>query len=153
MVRARTAAIGAVTVVALGALAATVIGGEGESQIPGNPPPKGFEQVIDVQPVSGSGDPVDGRPSTAKDPQVFYFETRKPLTVPTGPGGKIVEKCPKGSIATNGYWYIEGTYQGFGLTDQGSSPAGFRRWAFYWRNDSPAEIKNLTLGMVCDRDG
>ncbi len=151
MVRARRAAIGAVTVVALGTLAATVLGGQNQSQVPGNPPPKGFEQVVDAHRVIG---PPDGRPSMAKDPQVFYFENRdEPLTVAPGPGGKIVEKCPKGSIATNGYWYIKGTFTGFGLTDQGSSPAGFRRWAFYWQNDSPTEIRNLILGMVCDRDG
>lgn len=150
MVRARTAAIGAITVVAVGALAATVIGGEDESQVAGNPPPKGFEQVVGTHRVNG---PLGGRPSAAKGPQVFYYETRTPLTVPTGPGGKIVEKCPKGSIATNGYWFIDQKFVGFGLSDQGSSPAGFRRWAFYWDNESGAEIQNLTLGMVCDRDG
>ncbi|MEO8092516.1 MAG: hypothetical protein ABI726_07405 [bacterium] len=136
---------------ALGALAATVIGGEDKSQAPGNPPPPGFEQVVDADRVQG--DPPGGRPSTAKGPRVFYYETSTPLTVPDGPGGMIVKKCPKGSIATNGYWYIDQIFDGFGLSDQGSSPAGFRRWAFYWRNESGGPIENLILGMVCDRDG
>lgn len=152
MVRARTVAIGAITVVALGAFAATVIGGEDEGQPPGNPPAADAE-VIRAQRVDGPGGPLGWRPRRGKDPRVFYFETQTPLTVPMGPGGEIIEKCPKGSIATNGYWYIKETFQGFGLSDQGSSPAGFRRWAFYWENESPAEIQNLTLGMVCDRDG
>jgi hypothetical protein len=124
-----------------------VIGGQDDgSQVPGNPRPAGFEGVLDT-------DRVGMRPSTAKEPKVFYFETSAPMTVPPGRGGAIIEKCPKGSIATNGYWYIKKTYQGFGLSDQGSSPAGFRRWAFYWENVNDAEIQKLTLGMVCDRDG
>ena len=149
MARARMAAIGVLTVVAVGALAATVIGGEDEGPDgPGNPPAAGVE-VVGTDRVSGP----QGRPSTAKGPNVFYYETRAPLTVAPGRGGALIEKCPKGSIATNGYWYIKKTFQGFGLSDQGSSPAGFRRWAFYWENLNAEEIQNLTLGMVCDRDG
>ena len=98
-----------------------------------------------------------GRPDAAKDPKVFYYETSRPITVPVGDsqgfGGETIEKCPKGSIATNGYWYIKGQYAGFGLDDQGSSPAGFRRWTFYWQNETGEEIPGVTLGMVCDSDG
>lgn len=147
MIRVRTVAIGAATVAALGVLAGTVIGGK--APVPGNPPSAGAE-VLQAKRVGG---PPIGRPDAGKDPKVFYFETREPMTVQPGAGGEMIEKCPKGSIATNGYWYVKGIYSGFGLSDEGSSPAGFRRWAFYWDNETTEAIENVTLGMVCDRDG
>ena len=148
MSRGRAAAAGAAAIAALGVLAGTVVGGDPPAQVPGNPPSKGTDVVV----AERVGDPPLGRPQ-AKDPRVFYYETQQPVTIQPGPGGEVIGKCPRGSIATNGYWYIEGTYAGFGLDDQGSSPAGFRRWAFYWENERTEAIDGVTLGMVCDRDG
>jgi hypothetical protein len=110
-------------------------------------PPPGTE-MVEVKRVEGPAGKKHG-----SQPRVFYLETIQPLTIQPGPGGEIIEKCPKKSRAINGYYYKKGLFTGFGLDDQGSSPSGFRRWAFYWDNESPTPIDGVTLGLVCDKDG
>ena len=156
-------AAGGLVALALGA--GTVIGGIA-SKGPGNVPPSGVPELRagtgEIERVASKG----GSPS-----RIVYYETTGPLpAIPPGPGGYIFRQCPKGSVAINGYYYQQGpdgkdpgsepdgVFEGFGLDDQGSSPAGYRRWAFYWDNvatsgDEPAELEGVTAGIICDKDG
>jgi hypothetical protein len=146
-----------VAAAALGALAATVVGDPGE----GGP---GIVPAADAPTLEAQRVPA---PAAAKGgeqgPRVVYKETANRIDgIPPGPGGYIVEKCPKSSVAVNGYYFQEvrgetggwvGVFDGFGLDDQGSSPAGYRRWAFYYDNLAPAAIDGVTFGIICDKDG
>ena len=152
MVHARAIAALILAAAGLAALAANVIGGETPGP-PGNPPGPNAS-ALEVERVAG---PAGKR---APKPRVFYLETRQALNdIPPGPGGEIIEKCPKKSVAINGYFYKKELFTGFGLDEQGSSPAGFRKWAFYWDNVATdtegkgVEIDGVILGMVCDKDG
>ena len=146
----------AASAVALAGLAATVIG-QATDDGPGNTPVPGDVRALDSHPVAG---PPGKR---GFEGQIVYRETERLGPIATGPGGAIVEKCPRGSIAINGYYYQEvynqtngeweGVFDGFGLDDQGSSPAGWRRWAFYWDNVAGKPIEGVRLGLICDKDG
>jgi hypothetical protein len=135
--------------------AGTVVGGIAD-QGPGNVPPAGVPQ-----PRAGAV-PVERVPAKRGAPEgsIVYYETRDPLPeIQQGPGGFVFRRCPSGSAAVNGYYYQrlpgdpDGTFTGFGLDDQGSSPAGYRRWAFYWDNVSGEPIEGVTAGIVCDKSG
>jgi hypothetical protein len=93
---------------------------------------------------------VASRPSkpTSTKPQLIYLET-DPLTLPPGPTGQVVEVCPGSAKAINGYYFAKDVTTGFGLVDEGDSPAGLRRWSFYLNNETPAPISNVTFGMIC----
>lgn len=149
--------------VALGA--GTVIGGIAGTG-PGNVPVPGAQEPSETYPIERVS---AKRGSKSK---IAYYETTQPLPpIPPGPGGYIFRKCPKSSVAVNGYYYRQvpdgpdpggepdGVFEGFGLDDQGSSPAGFRRWAFYWDNvatdaeQTPVPLDGVTMGIVCDKDG
>lgn len=154
--RKRTGATGALTAAALGALAVGVIAG------PPDPGP-GIDPVAAAPTVRAHAVPSHGPSKSGKEPpRILYLETTDPRDdIPTGPGGYIIERCPKGSVAINGYYFQTipdsgkgtGVFDGFGLDDQGSSPAGYRKWAFYWDNVSGAEIDGVTFGLICDKDG
>ena len=104
--------------------------------------------------------------------RIAYYETTEPLSaIPPGPGGYIFRKCPKGSVAVNGYYYKavpdgedegterDGVFVGFGLDDQGSSPAGYksgRSTGTTWPRTpegQSVEIDGVIAGIVCDKDG
>jgi hypothetical protein len=135
--------------------AGAVIGGVGKEG-PGNVPAKGAEQIrVEPVPVQQVGSKRGSAPG-----KIVYYETSDPLPpIPPGPGGYVFRKCPQGSSAVNGYYYRRGIFEGFGLDDQGSSPVGYRKWAFYWDNvaqDSggkPMALEGVTVGIVCDRAG
>ncbi len=155
--------VGGLVALALGA--GTVIGGIA-SKGPGNLPAPDAAELrasAGIERVAAKG----GQPS-----RIVYFETTGPLpAIPPGPGGYIFRQCPKGSVAVNGYYYQQGpdgkdpdsdpdgVFEGFGLDDQGSSPAGYRRWAFYWDNQAtdpggqPMALEGVTAGIICDKDG
>lgn len=159
MTRARTVAIGVAAAAALGAFAATVIGGEGPDA-PGNTPPPGLEFAKGER-VKVPG--VEAKQGQAS--RVIYVETPKdqPISIDPGDGGGTIGKCPKGSSATNGYYYKPGVFESFGLDEQGSFPVGPyeghapappQKWGFYWENETDGQvITGVILGMVCDRDG
>lgn len=149
----------AVAALAAAALGAGAVIGSGTPSGPGNVPvPQDLALragEVPITKIAGKGAPP-GR--------IVYYETTEPLSpIPPGPGGYIFKKCPKGSVGVNGYYYQSfpgetggedvGTFVGFGLDDQGSSPAGYRRWAFYWDNVTGEPIDGVTVGIVCDKDG
>jgi hypothetical protein len=151
-------------VAALGAAAfgaGAVIGDVGDPG-PGNVPPRDAA-VLPSNPVPTERVPAK---SGAPSGKIVYYETTDPLPpIAPGPGGYIFRKCPPGSSAVNGYYFRtvpdgkdpgtepDGVFVGFGLDDQGSSPAGYRRWAFYWDNVTTQPIDGVTAGIVCDKDG
>jgi hypothetical protein len=81
-------------------------------------------------------------------PQLIYLETN-PLTLPTGQTGQVVQVCPGSSRAINGYYFTKGVGTGFGLVNEGDSPAGLRKWSFYLKNETTSPIANVTFGMIC----
>ena len=82
-----------------------------------------------------------------RKPELVYLETA-PQTLVAGPTGFRIGNCPKRSNAINGYYYLAGTQQGFGLATQGDSPIkGLRQWAFYL--DSTSGATGVTFGLVC----
>ncbi|HEX2127674.1 MAG TPA: hypothetical protein VHF58_00485 [Solirubrobacterales bacterium] len=82
-----------------------------------------------------------------RKPELVYLET-EPQTLVPGPTGFRIGNCPRRSNAINGYYYMGGTQQGFGLDNQGDSPIkGLRQWAFYL--DSASGASNVTFGLVC----
>ena len=84
----------------------------------------------------------------APKPQLIYLET-DPLTIPTGQTGQVVQVCPGSSRAINGYYFTKGVGTGFGLVNEGDSPARLRKWSFYLKNETTAPIANVTFGMIC----
>jgi hypothetical protein len=165
MTRFRIGALTALATAALAAFAATVIGGE-SAEGPGNAPAAGAESLR-AMPVSGPGYEKGGWGG-----RISYFETDPVDDIPPGPGGRIVGRCPNGTVVINGYYFQEdeignGVFVGFGLDDQGSSPVGYanpdvrkppRKWAFYWDNvaqaqgGGPTDIDGVTFGLICERD-
>jgi len=128
----------------------------GTDQGPGQDPADLDVQVAHATRVDGpSGEAfgrVAARPSkhaqkTSK-PQLIYLET-DPLTLPPGPTGQVVQVCPGSSKAINGYYFTKGVGTGFGLVNEGDSPAGLRKWSFYLKNETTAPIANVTFGMIC----
>ncbi|MFL5869971.1 MAG: hypothetical protein ACJ75R_02755 [Solirubrobacterales bacterium] len=103
-------------------------------------------------PSGGAAARIAARPSKhaqkATKPQLIYLET-DPLTLPPGPTGQIVQVCPGSSKAINGYYFAKGVGTGFGLVNEGDSPAGLRKWSFYLKNETTAPIANVTFGMIC----
>lgn len=164
MTRTTIGVLAALAAAALAAFATTVIGGETDAG-PGNTPPPNTEGLATkrVAPAAGGMRAKHGGPN----PRVVYYETTNPVDdIQPGPGGYIFEKCPKGSVVVNGYYFQTipgetepvGVFEGFGLDDQGSSPAGYRKWAFYWDNvatdqGGPTDIDGVTFGIICDKDG
>jgi hypothetical protein len=153
--RTRIATACALVTAALAALATGVFGGPSDAGPGPAPAPGGLpaDAVLRADPVT---DPRLGKGGGG--PRIFYLETTNPVDdIQPGPGYKVVEKCPKGSRVINGYYYQEldgvPTYRAFGLDDQGSSPRGFHKWAFWYDNVSGAEIDGVTFGIVCDKDG
>jgi hypothetical protein len=124
---------------------------------PGQDPADVEMNVADATRVSGpqsSGSIRAARPSKHKPqpkpakPRLIYLET-DPLTIPPGRSGQVVEACPGSSKAINGYYFVKGIGAGFGLANEGDSPAGLRRWSFYLNNTTTIDIGNVTFGMVC----
>jgi hypothetical protein len=77
------------------------------------------------------------------------FRETDPLTLDPGRVGTTVGPCPVRSKVINGYYFVAGTFTGFGLDNQGDSPRGLRRWAFYLENENPAPVTNVTFGIIC----
>jgi hypothetical protein len=159
MTRRRIGILGALGAAALAVGASTVIGGESDEG-PGNAPAPDAA-VLQAERVAAPSAQRSAKRGAPK-PRVFYLETVPPRDdIQPGPGGYIVEKCPKGSVAVNGYYFQTlaaegggtGVFHGFGLDDQGSSPAGYRKWAFYYDNVTTGEIDGVTFGIICDKDG
>ncbi len=148
---------------ALAALATGVLGGPADTG-PGPSPSAGPPPAGSVLGADRVPDP-SGAAKGAPNPRILYLETTEPENdIPPGPGGFVVKKCPKGSRAINGYYFQTdaegyGVFEGFGLDDQGSSPYGFHKWAFYFDNVAtddqglPVEIDGVTFGIICDKDG
>jgi hypothetical protein len=89
------------------------------------------------------------RGSRVKKPEVIYLETA-PQTLPGGKTGFVVGDCPRKARAMTGYYFIQDQFNGFGLENEGDSPAGRKRWAFYLdAEDLPNGVAGVTFGMVC----
>ena len=141
------------------ALAVAAIGASGvlagdTDEGPGQDPSDVDVQAIHAHRVSGPAAAGLGRvaarpakPSSTK-PQLIYLET-DPLTLPPGPTGQVVEVCPGSAKAINRYYSATDVTTGFGLVNEGDSPAGLRRWSFYLKNETAAPISNVTFGMIC----
>lgn len=98
--------------------------------------------------VPGTAARPAAKPKKPKMPQLLYLET-EPQTLGPGPVGFKVGSCPGKAKAINGYYFINGTETGFGLTAQGDSPIqGLRQWAFYL-DGGVAGASNVTFGLVC----
>jgi hypothetical protein len=142
------------------ALAIAVMGASGvlagdTDQGPGQDPGDVDVHAVQAHRVSGPASAsglgrVASRPAkpSTKKPQLIYLET-DPLTLPVGPTGQVVEVCPGSAKAINGYYFAKDVTSGFGLVDEGDSPAGLRRWSFYLKNETAAPISNVTFGMIC----
>jgi hypothetical protein len=147
------------------ALAVAAIGASGvlagdTDQGPGQDPTDIDVQALHAHRVSGPASAselgkVAGRPAKPNSkklkpskPQLIYLET-DPLTLPPGPTGQVVEACPGSAKAINGYYFAQNVTNGFGLVNEGDSPAGLRRWSFYLKNETTAPISNVTFGMIC----
>jgi hypothetical protein len=142
----------ALTVAAIGA--SGVLAGDTD-QGPGQDPSDVDVQALQAKRVTGPASAsglgrVASRPAhpTSKKPQLIYLET-DPITLPPGPTGQVVEVCPGTARAINGYFFAKNVTTGFGLVDEGDSPAGLRRWSFYLKNETTAPISNVTFGMIC----
>ncbi len=143
---------------AIAAMGASGVLAGDTDQGPGQDPADIGMNVADATRVSGpqgpSGIAGAARPSNHKPqpkpakPQLIYLET-DPLTIPPGRSGQVVEACPGSSRAINGYYFAKGIGAGFGLANEGDSPAGLRRWSFYLNNTTTVDIGNVTFGMVC----
>jgi hypothetical protein len=142
------------------ALAVAAIGASGvlagdTDQGPGQDPGDVDVQAVHAKRVSGPASASGlgrvasppAKPATNK-PHLIYLET-DPLTLPPGPTGQVVEVCPGSSRAINGYYFAKDVTNGFGLVNEGDSPAGLRRWSFYLKNETTAPISNVTFGMIC----
>ena len=146
---AGTLAIGAAALGAGGVLAGGVEDGPGQGSGPVE------IRSVEAKPVAG---PTGTTPGVAartaakkkrKRPQVIYLET-EPQTLPTaGKTGFVIGNCRRRAKALNGYYFIEGQFNGFGLENEGDSPSGVRRWAFYLENETTAPISGVTFGLVC----
>jgi hypothetical protein len=149
------------TAAAAAALATAAIGVTGvlagdTDQGPGQDPADLDVQVAHATRVDGPSGGAFGRiaarPSKhaqkASKPLLIYLET-DPLTLPPGPTGQVVQVCPGSSKAINGYYFTKGVGTGFGLVNEGDSPAGLRKWSFYLKNETTAPIANVTFGMIC----
>lgn len=148
-------ALGAAGLGAGAVIGDTLEGGPGNVPVPPGAAARSAEVPVERVPAKRGASPTS---------RILYYETAEPLSpIPAGPGGYVFRRCPSGSAAVNGYYYQSfprepgggdvGTFQGFGLDDQGSSPAGYRRWAFYWENVSGKPLEGVTVGIVCDKDG
>ena len=92
--------------------------------------------------------PKPGPGSQERKPTLVYLET-DPRTLAPGPTGFRVGNCPKRAKAINGYYFVNGTQSGFGLTNQGDSPIrGLKQWAFYL-DGGTAGVANVTFGLIC----
>lgn len=88
------------------------------------------------------------RPPRTPKPEVIYLET-EPQTLPGGKTGFVVGDCPRKSRAMTGYYFIRDQFNGFGLENEGDSPAGRKRWAFYLDAEGLPSVAGVTFGMVC----
>jgi hypothetical protein len=149
-------ALVALTAVALGAVAVGVIAGAPDSG-------PGIEPTAEAPSLRAHAVPGGPPKRGQSPPRIVYLETTYPVNdIKPGRGGYIIERCPKSSVAVNGYYFQRvddgsggtvGVFEGFGLDDQGSSPAGYRKWAFYYDNVTTQEIDGVTFGLICDKDG
>jgi hypothetical protein len=143
------------------AIAAVGAGGvlAGDSdQGPGQDPADVDARVVRAHPVAaGASAPLHARAAAGADrqappkrtkPELIYLET-DPLVIPPGRSGQVVAACPGASKAINGYYFTKGVGTGFGLANEGDSPAGLRRWSFYLNNTTELDLGNVTFGMVC----
>jgi hypothetical protein len=146
---------GVVFALAIAAIGASGVLAGDTDQGPGQDPGDVDVHAVQAHRVNGPASPsrlgrVASRPPkpSTKKPQLIYLET-DPLTLPPGPTGQVVEVCPGSAKAINGYYFAKDVTTGFGLVDEGDSPAGLRRWSFYLKNETTAPIANVTFGMIC----
>src|SRR5688572_5366911 len=92
---AGAAALGAAAAV-LGLYAGGVIGGEPDAG-PGPPPAPAGSKPASLE-AERAASPIAKRGNSS---QILYLESQM-QTVEAGPGGHIIESCPKGSRAVNG---------------------------------------------------
>jgi hypothetical protein len=154
--RWRLTAAGAAAALATAAIGVTGVFAGDTDNAPGQDPGDIDVQVAHASRVDGSSGGALGeiagkrsKPSQkVPKPQLIYLET-DPLTLPTGQTGQVVQVCPGSSRAINGYYFTKGVGTGFGLVNEGDSPAGLRKWSFYLKNETTAPIENVTFGMIC----
>jgi hypothetical protein len=147
-----TAAIGGV-IVALGAGA--VLAGEGDGG-PGQGAGPLELRTVEAQRVAvpSTFDPAAraqavGQRGKRSKPQVIYLETEA-QTLPAGKTGFVIGDCPGRAKALSGYYFVQGQFNGFGLENEGDSPAGPRRWAFYLDAEAPSGgVSGVVFGVVC----
>lgn len=144
--------VAALASIAVVAGAGSVLAGESD-QGPGQTAEPGELRKVTAERVSAPRaaravpTPIASRRAKERKPELVYLETQ-PQTLVPGPTGFRIGNCPKRSKAINGYYYLAGTQQGFGLDNQGDSPIkGLRQWAFYL--DSTAGATGVTFGLIC----
>lgn len=87
--------------------------------------------------------------SRRRKPQVIYLETES-QTLPAGKTGFVIGDCPGRAKALSGYYFVQGQFNGFGLENEGDSPAGPKRWAFYLDAEEPSTgVSGVIFGVVC----
>ena len=147
----------ALAILGAGTGAAIVIAGDSPAG-PGQAPEPGAPRAVRAHPVpSPPALTKDGfaraakKPRPPRKPALRYFETG-PQSLPPGPTGFRIGN-PKCGKAINGYYYLGGTVNGFGLDAQGDSPIrGLRQWAFYLNNTNPTPISGVIFGLICLRN-
>jgi len=155
--RWKLATAGAVAAAAIAAIGASAVLAGDTGGEPGQDP-DGIE--VRTSPAMRVAGPSSGAPvgrigersnkatTRPRKPKLIYLETR-PLPVGAGRTGQVVEVCPGNAKSINGYYFVKGVGAGFGLVNEGSSPAGLRRWSFYLENTTGAPIADVTFGLIC----
>jgi hypothetical protein len=127
---------------------------------PGDGPGQGSGPVevrrVEAKPVAAPSSFAAGARAEAaarnpkpKRPAVKYLET-EPQTLGPGKTGFVIGDCAQKAKALSGYYFVQGQFNGFGLENEGDSPAGQRRWAFYLdAEDMPSGVGGVIFGLVC----
>jgi hypothetical protein len=146
--------VGVVAALAAAGAGVVLAGGSGDG--PGQGAGPGEMRAVEAKRVAApTSFPASGRAATAsprpqrKRPQVIYLET-EPQTLPAGKTGFVIGNCAPKAKALSGYYFVPGQFNGFGLENEGDSPAGERRWAFYLDAEAPSTgVGGVVFGLVC----
>ncbi|MGH2952197.1 MAG: hypothetical protein ACRDKX_09150 [Solirubrobacterales bacterium] len=146
--------MGTVAIAAAAGAGAVLAGGSGSGPGQGGGPVEirtvEAERVAvpSSSPASARADAAARKPKRGR-PRVVYLET-DPQTVPVGKTGFLIGRCAPRAKALNGYYFVPGQFNGFGLENEGDSPSGPRRWAFYLDAEAPSTgISGVVFGVVC----
>ncbi|MGH2954012.1 MAG: hypothetical protein ACRDK9_08335 [Solirubrobacterales bacterium] len=144
---------GTAVAVAVAGAGAVVAGGIGDGPGQGSGPVE--IRTAEARPVAAPSTvaaparAVSPRRPKRKRPEVTYLET-EPQTLPAGKTGFVIGDCAGRAKAISGYYFVQGQFNGFGLENEGDSPAGQRRWAFYLDAEQPSTgVSDVIFGMVC----